>query len=142
MQHQSIFKPVLRSAIIFSLGLGFASLASADRLPDPRPEGHQASAGTPRPPPAEIIGVPEPGTLPPPAEIIHAPGPPTLPEQAPEPVGVQLDLNAITEPEPGPPHSSGLQTAPATGATKSIAALGLGLLALALLGAFFVFRRR
>lgn len=143
MHHQTKFIRALGSALTLSLGLGLASWASADGLPDPLPEGQQASAGSPRPPPAEMIGeaaptLPEP-TLPP-AEMVNAPGPSTLPEQAPKPVGVQLDLNAIAEPEPA--HSNDMQTTPATGATQPIAALGLGLLALVLLGAFFVLRRR
>ncbi len=146
MRYQPINIRSLSTAIALSLGLGLASWASADKLPDPGPSGSKASAGgSQAPPPAEMIGTPSAPTLPepaplPPAEMIGTPGP-TLPEQAPQAVGVQLDLEAVAEPEPNQAPSD-LQRPQEKNATSSIAALGLGLLALALFIAFVVSRRR
>ena len=145
MRDSTVLIQSLGTALVFSLGL--ASLASADKLPDPRPEASQASAGEAQaPPPAEMIGTPSAPTLPepatpPPTELIGTPGPATLPEQTPQAVGVQLDLEALAEPEPNAALSN-TERPQEKSATSSIAALGLGLLALVLLIAFFFVRRR
>ena len=145
MRDSTALNRSLGTALVFSLGL--ASLASADELPDPGPEAPQASAGGPQaPPPAEMIGTPSAPTLPepatpPPTELIGTPGPATLPEQTPQAVGVQLDLEALAKPEPNAALSD-TERRQKKSATSSIATLGLGLLALVLLIAFFVSRRR
>jgi len=122
------------------------SMALADSPPGPGASPLEDPPASPEPAspgePVEMIGVP---TLPPAQEGASPQGdaaPPDVTALAPQAAGVQTDLESASPEEepalPGPTPRDASSTLPMT---STIAALGLGLLGLALFGGYLYTRR-